>query len=185
MAQIETWLRQELTEPVKVNYLDGNVFCADDKGNLVGVEVYKGGSPVTLSGSCTGYCVLATGVSIPVAGTVSGNKAYIVLPDSAYSTPGVINIILKLTENNTVTTLAAVVSTVIGVGGVVVTPNTQTIEEWTAQINAVISSLQNGAVRYDASQSLTTAQKARARTNIAANTSAVNISGDDYKIIFP
>ena len=185
MAVIETWFNQDLKKPVKVQYLDGSLFTADNKGNLIGVNVFSDGEPATLTGSVTGYCVLSTGVSVPVAGTVTGSQAYIILPDSAYTTPGVINIILKLTSGTDVTTIAAIVSNVIGIGGVVVTPNTQTIAEWTAQINATISALENGAVRYDASQSLTTAQKTRARTNIAANTSAVNISGEDYKIVLP
>ena len=185
MAQLETWVRQDILEPVKVRYLDGVVFAADDKGNLVGVELYRGGVAVTLSGSCTGYCVLSSGVTIPVAGTILDNKAYIVLPDSAYTTPGTINIILKIAYDNTVTTVAAIVATVFGIGDVVTQPSTQTIAEWTAQINATITLLQNTAVRFDTTQSLTAAQKAQARSNIGANTSVVQISGNDYKIIVP
>ena len=185
MAQIETWVNQDLNEPVQVHFLNGCVFNADNKGNLVGVQVFKDGEPYTLSGSVTGYCILASGVSIPVAGTVTSNKAYIVLPDSAYTTPGVINIILKLFDNTAITTLAAVVSTVFGIGGVITNPSTATIEEWTEQINATITTLQNGAVRYDASQSLTTEQKTQARNNIGAKTSATQLATDDYRIVIP
>ena len=185
MAKIETWFNQDLKEPVKVRHLDGVVFSADNKGNLVGVNVFSDGSPVTLSGSCTGYCVLATGAQIPVAGTISGNRAYIILPDSAYNVPGPINIILKILSGTDVTTVCAVVSTVFGISGVAADPSAETIAAWSAQISATLAALEAGAVLYSESQSLTTSQKSQARNNIGANTSAVEISNGDYKIVIP
>lgn len=185
MAVIESWFDQDLKAAVKVRYLDGVVFDADNKGNLVGVRVFSDGSPVNLSGSCAGYCVLANGNSIPVIGTVSGNTAYIILPDTAYSVPGPINIILKLTSGTTVTTLAAIVSTVYGVGTVTTDPSQATIDAWTAQITATLEALEAGAVLYSESQSLTAEQKAQARSNMGANASVQLISGNDYKIIVP
>lgn len=185
MARIETWFNQEIMEPVKVQYIDGNVFCDDNNGNLIGVKMFKNGSPLNLTGSIIAYCVLATGVSIPVAGTISANTAFVILPSSVYSVPGPINIIIKNINSSDITTIAAVVSSVIGVGDIVGDPSQQTIDAWTAQINATITALQNGAVRYDTSQSLTTDQKLQARENIGANTSVVQISGEDYRIVIP
>ena len=37
---IETWYNQDVKQPVKVRYLDGNVFSQDNKGNRVGVYLY-------------------------------------------------------------------------------------------------------------------------------------------------
>lgn len=185
MAQVETWVDCDLKKPVLMHYPKGLMFSEDNLGNLVGVNVYSDGEPVTLAGSVTGYCILANGASIPVAGTRSANKAYIVIPQTVYNVPGMIVVIIKLTEGSTITTLAALTTTVIGIGDVPADPGQATIDQWTAQINAVITSLQNGAVRYDTSQSLTNAQKAQARTNIDANTSAVHVVGDNYKIICP
>lgn len=185
MARIETWFDQDLKEAVKVRYLDGVVFSEDNKGNVVGVNVFSDGQPVMLSGSVSGYCVLATGISIPVAGTISGNHAYIVLPATAYSVPGPINIIIKLVSGTDVTTIAAIVSTVFGVGSVTVDPSADTIAAWSAQISATLAALEAGAVLYSESQSLTTAQKEQARSNIGANTTAVQVSGDDYRIVVP
>ena len=185
MARIETWFNQDLQEPVRLRYLDGSMFSADNKGNLIGVIVTDGGNAATLTGSVTGYCILASGLSIPVAGTLTNNKASIVLPDTAYAGPGLINIIIKLVGSGFTTTLAAVVSNVIGLGEVVESPSQATIDQWEAQINATISALQTGAVRYDTTQSLTAAQKARAQSNIGANTVATLISGEDYKIAIP
>lgn len=161
------------------------MFTEDSLGNLVGVNVYSDGEPVTLSGTVVGYCILANGSSIPVSGTRTSNKAYIIMPEVAYKVPGLIVIILKLTDGNATTTLAAVSATVMGIGDVPADPSQETIDGWTAQINAVISELENGSVRYDTAQTLTAAQKNTARNNIGANTSAVLVFGDDYKIVVP
>ena len=182
---VESWFNQDFKEAVKVRYLDGVVFSMDNRGNLIGVNMFNNGSPATLSGSCTGYCVLATGLTIPVAGTVTGNKAYIILPDSAYEVPGPINIILKLINGSDVTTIAAIVSTVFGIGDTVADPSAETIAAWSAQISATLAALESGAVLYSESQSLTASQKTQARNNIGANTSAVQISDDDYRIVIP
>lgn len=185
MAVVETWFSQDLKKPVKVHRLDGSIFSDDANGNLIGVNVYSDGAPVALSGTVTGYCVLATGFSVPVAGAINGNKAYIYLPNTAYSVPGPINIIIKLAYGSSVTTLAAIVTTVIGVGSVTVDPSAETIAAWTAQINATLAIIAAGSVMYTQSQSLTDAQKLQARTNMGANTSAVLITGNDYAIIIP
>lgn len=186
MARIETWFDQDIKKPVQVHCLGGNFFNADNKGNLIGVRVFDNGEPYAISGNAVGYCILANGASILVSGTVSENKAWIVLPDTAYAVPGPINIILKVARGtDEVSTLAAVTSSVIGIGGLVADPSQQTIDAWTAQINATITALQNGAVRYDSSQSLTTAQKLQARTNIGAATTSALVIGEDYKIIVP
>lgn len=182
---VETWVSQDLKQPVKMIYPKGNFFEEDNQGNLVGVRVFNNGSAATLSGSCVGYCVLANGTSIPVNGTVSENKAYIVLPSSAYTIPGPIIVIIKLVSGSVVTTLAAICTTVIGVGGVAADPSTAVIAEWTAQINAAIATVQANSVRFDTSQSLTASQKAQAKSNIGATYSAVQISGDDYRIVCP
>lgn len=182
---VESWYNQDFREAVKVRHLDGIVFSDDNRGNLIGVHMYMDGAPAALSGSCTGYVILATGLSIPVAGTISGSDAYIVLPDSAYAVPGPINIILKLVQGTNITTILAVVSTVYGIGSTTVDPSAETIAAWSAQITATLTALENGAVLYSQTQSLSAAQKAQARVNIGANATAVNISGDDYKIVFP
>lgn len=185
MAVIESWVYQDLNKPVQVRYIKGNIFQDDNNGNLFGVIVTDNGSSASLTGTVIGYCIRANGTTVPVSGTLSSNKASIVLPDSAYAIPGQLNIIIKLSGSSVATTLAFIVATVIGIGSINATPSDQTIEEWTRMINATISSLENGAVRYDESQSLTLSQKLQARTNIGANTSAVLVSGNDYKITIP
>lgn len=185
MALTEIWVRQDLKKPVKMTYPQGNFFEDDNNGNLVGVRVFNGETPVTLTGSCIGYCVTPLGGSIPVNGTISENTAYIILPSSVYDVPGPLIVIIKNINGSDVATLAAVCTTVIGIGSNITDPSAAVIAEWTAQINSAISTVQSNSVRYDTSQSLTAAQKAQAKSNIGATFSVVQISGDNYKIICP
>lgn len=112
MAVIETWYNQDLTNPVKVQYLHGNVFSQDNGGNLIGVNVYQDGQPATLDGTVSASVIRADGATVAVSGGLSGNKANVVLPQAAYAVPGVISVVLKLTSGATVTTLCAVVANV-------------------------------------------------------------------------
>lgn len=112
MALIETWVAQDLQKPVKVKYLDGNIFSADNQGNLVGVEVTNNGSPATLSGSISGSIIRSDGATVAATGSFSGNRASIVLPQDAYLVPGVVSIIIKDTVGSQITTLAVIVANV-------------------------------------------------------------------------
>lgn len=185
MAVIETWFQQDFSEPVKVKHLDGFVFSSDDKANLIGVRMYRNGSPQQLYGSIIGYCVLADGMSIPVNGNISENSASIIVPDSAYSVPGPISFVIKNVDGASVTTLACIVSIVHGVSGVTVDPSQEIISMWTAQINAAIADVEDSAVLYSEAQSLTAEQKQQARNNISASAYAVLRANDDYRIVIP
>lgn len=93
---IETWLKTDRKKPIVVKALQGNLFSADNEGNLIGVEVTEDGSPVTLSGSVTGYVIRADGCTAIITGTLSGNKASITLPSTCYSVVGPISIVIKI-----------------------------------------------------------------------------------------
>ena len=185
MAMVETWVSQDLKQPVRMIYPKGNFFEEDNNGNIVGVRVYNGDSPAALTGSCVGYCVLSNGSSIPVNGTVSGNTAHIVIPSSVYAVPGPVIVVIKNINGSNVATLAAICTTVIGIGGTIGDPSAAVIDEWTETINTAIATVQANSVRFDTSQSLTNTQKAQAKSNIGAVYYAVHISGDDYKIVCP
>ena len=109
---IETWFNQDLLEAVKVRYLDGVVFSMDNLGNRVGVNVYSGGEPATLSGTISGNVIRADGATVAVVGESSGSQAWIDLPQAAYAVPGPISIIIKETVSSAITTLCAVVANV-------------------------------------------------------------------------
>ena len=107
---IETWFNQDMKKAVKVQYLDGNIFSADNNGNKVGVVVTEDGEPVTLTGSISGVAVRADGGSVALEGGSDGNKAWVVLPQAAYAIPGICSIIIKNTIDTQVVTLCAVVA---------------------------------------------------------------------------
>lgn len=112
MAQFETWVDTDLAKPVKVVHLGGNLFSQDCMSNLIGVNVFNNGQAASLSGTVTGYVVRADGQTVLVSGSsyvgLTGNKATIKLPQSAYYVPGVVSIVIKLTTGSVITTLAAV-----------------------------------------------------------------------------
>lgn len=144
MAVIETWFEQDLQKPVKVHYIDGNLFSHNGNGNRIGVVVTNNGEPVTLTGSVSGYAVLADGTTVPCTGTRSGNKASILVPAAAYS-PGSILISIFLTDGTTVTTLAALSSSVIMARtGNQIDPGS-VVTDWTNTINAAMQSVETAA----------------------------------------
>jgi lysophospholipase L1-like esterase len=151
MAQIESWFAQDLTKPVKVHYIDGNVFSQDNDGNLVGVRVFADGEPATLSGTVAANVIRADGGTVAVSGTLSGNAVSVVLPAAAYAVPGIISIIIKLTDDETITTLCAAVAnvyqsstdTIIDPGTIIPSIQTliDTVENVETQVEEVIESI--------------------------------------------
>lgn len=118
MAVIETWLKQDLMELVKVTPLKGNIFNKDNQGNLIGVRVYKNGTPEPLSGTVSGFVVKANGVTEIVPSSMCGlqngeegvrNCAFVKLPLQCYDITGQISIVIKLTTGTVTTTLGACV----------------------------------------------------------------------------
>lgn len=145
MAQLETWIRQDLKMPLQVQYLSGTMFSQDNAANLVGVEVFDDGEPATLGGSVSANVVRSDGGTVTVSGgTLSGNKVSVVLPQAAYAIPGAISIIIKLTTSGTVTTLGAIVVNVYRSStDAVVDPGTiiPSVQTLIAQIETAVASI--------------------------------------------
>ena len=144
MAIIETWFNQDLKKAVNVQYIDGNVFSQDNNGNRVGVNVYDNGSAASLSGSVAANVIRSDGATVAVSGTLSGNQAYVDLPQAAYAVPGVISIVIKLTSDSDITTLCAVVANVYQSStDSAVDPGTiiPSIETLIAEIEAAVASI--------------------------------------------
>lgn len=143
-TRIITWFEQDIKKPVKVQYLDGNVFSLDNRGNIIGVKVYDNGEPVALSGDVSANVIRADGGTVAVTGTATENQAYISLPQAALSVPGVISIIIKLTDGSVVTTLGAIVANVYQSStDTPIDPGTimPSIDALIAEINAAIASI--------------------------------------------
>lgn len=112
MASIVTNLTCELTTPVSVVFLPGNMFSMDNGGNIINVFVVQNGEPATLGGSVSANVIRSDGTTVAITGAIEGNKAYIILPQACYAVPGIIHIVMKITEGTTITTIAAITANV-------------------------------------------------------------------------
>lgn len=110
MAQFELWFRQDLKDAIHVQCIPpGDVFQADANSTLIGVELTDGGEPASLSGyGVAGYCIREDGTTLVQAGTISGNRASIVVPSNALTMVGKLDIVIKLTKNSDRITVLAV-----------------------------------------------------------------------------
>lgn len=144
MAQIETWLNQDMMQAVKVRYLDGNLFSQDNAGNLIGVKLTRDGEDYSGGGTVSANVIRADGGTVAVTGALSGNVATVVLPQSAYAVPGVVSIVVKLTVSGAIITIAAVVaniyqsSTETAIDPGTIIPSIQTLIN---QINTAVASI--------------------------------------------
>ena len=105
-------LRCELTKPVKVEYIDGNMFSMDNAGNTAHVYIYYNGQPQEIVGSVSAEVIRPDGGTVAVTGAMSGNRAYVIFPQAVYAVPGAISCVIKVTEGTTTTTIAAFVANV-------------------------------------------------------------------------
>ena len=170
----ETWLQSDLTKPLKVQTLHGLFFSADNAANLIGAEVFNGGVPAALSGTCIGYAIRSDGGTLAITGTVSGNKASIILPTSAYVIEGALDIVIKVVSGSVKTTVGAcrgyvqraTTDTIIDPGHVI-----PSMEE----LLALIEPMEQGtdAANAAAASANTAATNANNKANVA-NTAATN-----------
>ena len=144
MAQCESWFKQDLKKPIKVQMLNGNLFSQDNQGNLIGVEVFDNGEPASLAGTVSANIIRADGGTVAATGTLSENKCSVVLPAAAYAIPGFATIVIKLTYSGVVTTLLALAVTIYRSStDTAVDPGTvmPSIQSLIQQINTAIASI--------------------------------------------
>ena len=103
----EHWVNSDTMSLPEVKAFD-LIFSMDDMANRVGVNVTKEGEPVELQGSVIGYIVKPDGSTITTAGQKQGNKAWVDLPAAAYTTPGLVSVFVKVTDENRTITLGGV-----------------------------------------------------------------------------
>lgn len=118
MPYFSDWQRIDLKHATNVKPMTGVLFSADSGANLFGAEIFDNGAPASLTGAaCIGYAIRADSSTVTVQGSVTDNKAYILLTSSAYSVPGTLDILIKVTvgsgDNMTKTGVAAWRATVI------------------------------------------------------------------------
>jgi len=113
MAVFETWTSYDLQQPLKPRILDGAIFTNDNDANLFGIILTDGGQPATLAGTVSGNVIKSDGLTTAIEGAFSGNRAWVILPQAAYSVPGPVTVVVKLTSGEIVTTIGAFVTNVI------------------------------------------------------------------------
>lgn len=113
----------------------------DVKGDQFGVNVFLDGEAYTLSGSsCVGYFIRNNGDTTVIAGTVSGNQAYVVLPQACYVYEGKFTLAIKLVHGGDTETLRIVDGSVVNViEGTLVDPGTTipSLADYTALVTRV------------------------------------------------
>ena len=144
MATIKTDLMCNLNQPVAATFLHGNLFSQDNAGNTINVHVMENGEPATIGGTVSANVIRADGNTVAVSGAIDGNKAYVILPQACYAVPGRVEIIIKLTQNTTITTIAAIVANVYrSTTDTVVDPGTiiPSIQTLIAEIEEAVDSI--------------------------------------------
>ncbi|MBR4334376.1 MAG: SGNH/GDSL hydrolase family protein [Clostridia bacterium] len=112
MAQFKNMYKVELNNGIAPVVSLKQIYYADVEANRIGAIVTMNGQPFPLGGTCTGSAILADGSTVPMAGVIDGNQAYIDLDSSCYSVEGQIRIFVKITTSGVTTTLLAAVGTV-------------------------------------------------------------------------
>ena len=166
MAVIESWFRQDLGKTVQVQTLHGAVFTEDNEGNLVGVRCYKDGAEAALTGTVSGYVIRPDEQTVAITdGVLSGNAASILLSADALEVPGIIRVIIRLTDGDVRTTLCAI-------RAVVQQSRSENIIDGDRVIYSIDDMLRQIAACETATNAATTAASAANEAASAANTKA-------------
>ena len=81
------------------SFLNHSIGSADSNANRFGIRVFRDGEPVDLEGAvCEGFFRNAEGTNIALTstGAVTGNEAYITLPQACYNVEGQFCLAIKL-----------------------------------------------------------------------------------------
>ena len=129
------------------SFLSHSIGSGDELANRFGVRVFRNGEPEDISGTCFGLFIRADGATVAISdGTVSGNVAYVTLPESCYAVEGQFTLAIKCQGNG-----GDVTGTMRIVDGVVSRTSTDTtvdpgtiipsVSELINQINSAVESI--------------------------------------------
>ena len=135
------------------SFLNHTIGSGDELANRFGVRTFRNGTAEDIGGTCTGYFIRADGTTVVISGgTVSGNLAYVDLPDTCYTVEGNFTLAIKCSGDGVTGTLRIV-------DGVVSRTSTETyvdpgtvipsIEDLIEQIEAAVALIPAG---YSANQ---------------------------------
>ena len=186
MASYEYLFHQDLTKEIQVRQLGTLMFMEDKLSVVLRVKVSKNNEPVDLSEhTITAAVILPNGAYEPLAETCSvdatdSSIAQVILTKDCLCLPGRIQVVLRASIDESVTGLLAVSATVIKTTSETIydPANEISFEELLALVERCeeateqAESAANLSVRYDTAQTKTGAEKATARSNIGAASTA-------------
>ena len=157
------------------SWMNHAIGLGDVKANRFGVRIFRNGEAVNIgSGTCQGFFMRPDGTNLQIQGStytgVDGNLAWVQLPQDAYAFQGQFCLAIKLIGGGITGTMRIIdgmVDNTGTTGAVSPTSTVPTSQEIIAAYNNAVAVIDN-SVRHDIDQSLTAAQKTRARTNIEA-----------------
>lgn len=153
------------------SWLNHSIGSGDNKANAFGVDIFRDRQAVNLDGgSVQGYFRDPQGnnIAITTGNTISGNRAYVVLPQACYNYEGQFTLAIKVIGGGVTGTMRIVDGIVDNTNtgsAVAPTETVPTYQEVLAVYDQMVAA-KEGSIRFDIDQSLTAAQKAQALENI-------------------
>lgn len=144
MAQFEQWFSQDFTDDIIIRHRENVMFSGDDKGAIVGVRLFAGGTAYSGGGTVTGFVKRSDGGVVVVNGTLSGNSASIVIPSAALAYSGPIGVQIVLNGSGSTTTILKAIYSVDDTTGTPVDPGSvmPSLQELIAAANAAIAAME-------------------------------------------
>ena len=110
------------------SFISKSIGEGDNAANRFGIRAYRNKNAVSLTGTaCIGYFIRPDGITLIITGTVSGNEAYVELPEAAYAREGQFTLAIKLAGTG-------YAGTVRVVDGVIINTTTGTINDPSSSI---------------------------------------------------
>lgn len=174
--QFERWINADIKKghPGSID-LGPVLFEGDNCGMRLGIRLFDGGEPVTVTGTVSAWAIVSTGQTISPIEDVGkdGNTAWVDVPQAALI-PGRAEYFLRVTDGDKYAVALDVYATVkrTQTGETVVPgsplPNVDQMRQLLAACESAGAAAIH-AVRYDTAQNLTEAEKEQVRENIGAS----------------
>lgn len=126
------------------SFLTRTIGEGDALANRFGVRAFRNGAAETLGGNCTGYFIRNDGGTVTITGTVSGNTAYVDLPEACYAVEGQFALAIKVSGSGVTGTLRIVDGVVSNTTtGTIIDPGTiiPSIEDLMDAIDEAVASI--------------------------------------------
>ena len=133
------------------SFLNHSIGSGDNSANRFGIRVFRDGSEVDLSGaSCQAYFQNAEGTNIALTsyGTVSGNVAYVTLPQACYNVEGQFCLSIKLVGGGVTGTMRIIDGMVCNTGTTGAVAPTGSVPTY-QEILAVYAEMQEDIADYE------------------------------------